>query len=90
MAVGEGFEPSHRITPIYRFSKPAPSASWVPHQAPCFNLKFQILTFGELVSPVRLERTTNCLKGNCSNQLSYGPSSNFKSNKLLDSTRKRR
>ena len=27
----------------------------------------------KMVSPVRLELTTPCLKGRCSNQLSYGP-----------------
>ena len=25
-----GFEPPRRVTPTYRFSKPAPSATWVP------------------------------------------------------------
>jgi hypothetical protein len=30
MAEREGFEPSRGIAPPYRFSKPTPSASWVP------------------------------------------------------------
>jgi hypothetical protein len=30
MAEREGFEPSRRIAPPYRFSKPTPSATWVP------------------------------------------------------------
>jgi hypothetical protein len=30
MAEREGFEPSREIAPPYRFSKPTPSASWVP------------------------------------------------------------
>ena len=30
LAEREGFEPSRQVTPTYRFSKPAPSASWVP------------------------------------------------------------
>jgi hypothetical protein len=30
MAEREGFEPSREIAPPYRFSKPTPSATWVP------------------------------------------------------------
>src|SRR3989344_8453906 len=30
MAEREGFEPSRGLAPPYRFSKPTPSASWVP------------------------------------------------------------
>jgi hypothetical protein len=30
MAEREGFEPSLELAPHYRFSKPTPSASWVP------------------------------------------------------------
>ena len=30
MAERGGFEPPRRVTPTYRFSKPDPSASWVP------------------------------------------------------------
>jgi hypothetical protein len=30
MAEREGFEPSRGLSPPYRFSKPTPSASWVP------------------------------------------------------------
>jgi hypothetical protein len=30
MAEREGFEPSRELSPPYRFSKPTPSASWVP------------------------------------------------------------
>jgi hypothetical protein len=33
MAEREGFEPSREISPPYRFSKPTPSASWVPLHA---------------------------------------------------------
>jgi hypothetical protein len=32
MAEREGFEPSREIAPPYRFSKPTPSATWVPLQ----------------------------------------------------------
>ena len=45
MAEREGFEPSRGITPPYRFSKPAPSATWVPlHVLPCI---IELLTGGE-------------------------------------------
>ena len=30
LAEREGFEPSLELTPYYRFSKPAPSTTWVP------------------------------------------------------------
>jgi hypothetical protein len=30
MAEREGFEPSRGLAPPYRFSKPTPSATWVP------------------------------------------------------------
>ena len=32
MAEREGFEPSRGLAPPYRFSKPTPSATWVPLQ----------------------------------------------------------
>ena len=32
MAEREGLEPSHRLAATYRFSKPAPSPTWVPLQ----------------------------------------------------------
>jgi hypothetical protein len=40
MAEREGFEPSREIAPPYRFSKPTPSASWVPLLENVTNLRF--------------------------------------------------
>ena len=40
LAVRERFELSRRVTPTYRISNPAPSATWVPHHGNYIILDF--------------------------------------------------
>gem|GEM_PF-1831150 len=56
MAVRERFELSRRETPTYRFSKPAPSATWVPHRV--FNCIMGV-EVGFLLAPTRSRGATH-------------------------------